>query len=30
LNRQRDNISSAFDRVRERAGVPPRPEGQDA
>ena len=30
LNRQRDNISSAFDRVRERAGGPPRPEGQDA
>ena len=30
LNRQRDNISSAFDRVRERTGVPPRPEGQDA
>lgn len=30
LNRQRDNINSAFDRVRERAGVPPSPEGQDA
>ena len=30
LNRQRDNITSAFDRVRERGGVPPRPEGQDA
>jgi gas vesicle protein len=30
LNRQRDQISSAFDRVRERAGAPPRPEGQDA
>ena len=30
LERQRDHISSAFDRVRERAGQPPRPEGQDA
>ena len=30
LNRQRDQISNAFDRVRERAGAPPRPEGQDA
>ena len=30
LNRQRDNISNAFDRVRERAGAAPRPEGQDA
>ena len=30
LNRQRDQISTAFDRVRERAGAPPRPEGQDA
>lgn len=28
LNRQRDNIASAFDRVRERATS--RPEGQDA
>ena len=30
LNRQRDHISTAFDRVRDRAGAPPRPEGQDA
>jgi gas vesicle protein len=30
LNRQRDHISTAFDRVRERADAPPRPEGQDA
>jgi len=30
LNRQRDQITTAFDRVRERAGAPPRPEGQDA
>ena len=30
LNRQRDQFSSAFDRARERAGAPPRPEGQDA
>ena len=30
LNRQRDQITTAFDRVRQRAGAPPRPEGQDA
>ena len=30
LNRQRDQITTAFERVRERAGAPPRPEGQDA
>ena len=30
FERDRRLISSAFDRVRERTGVPPRPEGQDA
>jgi len=31
LNRQRDNIASAFERVRDQQrGASPRPEGQDA